>query len=270
MRFWIICHCTDSLVWIWFQSSLFSHLPCFSRYCLSFWYLKGGKSSSEKSFLCLGKRYFRVGLGFFFLDLVLTVSSAHLRLRARACESCAGREVAAVCISSGEPPNRPAPRSGWMSACFALPSSPFFPFQFIKFGARQSCLHPCLPLALLVAFMGAVAYLSLAAVVTFLGMGLGRRGRWETFVYILSPASWLHLGSWTRAMLPSKCHWLSQFYSSDKNSLQWEIIHSSVWIRKEKKQKYPLQVVVCGNISLADYAFIQFLCKRPCVKSLFT
>lgn len=38
---------------------------------------------------------------------------------------------------------------------------------------------------------------------------------------------------------------------------------------KEKKQKYPLQVGVCGNISPPDYTFIQFLCKGPCVKRFF-
>lgn len=67
MRCWIICDCAVSLVWIWFQNSLFSHFPCFSLCYLSFWPLKGReKYSLDKSFLCFGKCYFRAGLCFFF------------------------------------------------------------------------------------------------------------------------------------------------------------------------------------------------------------
>lgn len=154
---------------------------------LSLWSLKrkGGKKKSipqRKAFYVVGNSISEL-VSVSFWDLILTASSASLHLHRRA-RQCRVRPREQPGLGSL---HRPAEHLHM--GRFACPSHPFFPFRFIKPSAHRSHLHSCLSPALPVAFVGVVAYLSRAAAATVLGLGRGRRGRRETFVYFLSQAS---------------------------------------------------------------------------------
>lgn len=146
-----------------------------------------------------------------------------------------------------------------------------FPHEKVKSRHTNLIWSLAFPLHSFVSFLlWAVVFLPLSLLAKFSGCMV--RGVWFCFVYCSSWVAWMHLGLWTIVTLPSKCHWLSKLYNSNK---QFAAVREMSLIQvhesgRKRRDNNLLQVAVCANIYPADYTFIQFLYKGPCVKRLFT